>query len=279
MGATGSGRSVTASGRAESLRVGLLGYGAIGKAVARTIDDQAEPRSLELTAIASRFSHETPPGRAVDVAAIGQQCDVVVEAAGPSALRAFGSRVLEDGADLLVVSIGALLDADLWRRLTTATPGRLLLCSGAVGGLDMLAAARLYGPINRISLSTTKPSTTLVRDWMDDEMRGRLASGRTPVECFRGSVTDAVRLFPESLNVAAALALTAGDPDLIDVTVTGSPTATGNQHDIRIASAAGEYRFTMANHPAPDNPRTSHVTAWAVVRSLQSRALKPGAFV
>ncbi len=259
------------------LRVGLLGWGAIGRGVAEQIEasTRAGDRSVVLSAVASRFSDGSTHPLAVAAEEIGTSCDVVVEAAGPDALRVHGERCLTAGADLLVVSIGALMDTRLLEQLISAGPGRPHLCSGAIGGLDLLAAARNYGPIQRIVLETTKPGATLVRDWMSDDLRRDLlypSPGSNSVECFRGTVADAVQRFPESLNVSAALALAAGDDSVVEVAVIGSSTATTNTHDITIDSAAGQYRFSISNRPSPTNPRSSHITAWAVVRSLRSLA-------
>lgn len=267
---------------AEHVRVGILGWGAIGRQVATLItagSADIATTTMDVAAVASRFRDGASHPLAVPMDELGDQCDVVVEAAGPEPLRTHAERYLRAGADVLAVSIGALVDDDLRSRLTTAGPGRLLLCSGAIGGLDLVNAARLYGPIDTIRLETTKPSASLVRDWMPQAMQDALAANREPVECFRGSVADAVRLFPESLNVSAALGLAAGDVDLVEVVVTGSPTATTNSHEITVAAASGTYRVAVDNTPSPTNPRTSHLTAWSVLRALQNRSRPPGTFL
>jgi aspartate dehydrogenase len=263
------------------LRVGVLGWGAIGRTVGGQIAAASRDgdHTLELTAVASRFSRGQAHELAVDPAEIGKHCDVVVEAAGPDAVRRHGEACLRDGADLLVVSLGALMDDSLRRRLVDAGPCRILLCTGAIGGLDLLAAARMYGPVSRITLETTKPSAALEREWMSEELLHALRTSGEAVECFRGTVAEAVDLFPESLNVSAALAIASGDPAAVEVAVIGSPTAACNTHDITIEAASGSYRFSLANRPDPDNPRTSHITAWAVLRALRNRAGAQAVFV
>jgi predicted dinucleotide-utilizing enzyme len=42
--------------------------------------------------------------------------------------------------------------------------------------------------------------------------------------------------------------------------------------------AAGHYRISVTNAPSPANPQTSHIVAWSVMGSLQSRALPTGVF-
>ncbi|MEM7339477.1 MAG: aspartate dehydrogenase domain-containing protein [Actinomycetota bacterium] len=266
----------------DQIRVGILGWGAIGREVAALVDAGAAdtPTATQrLTAVASRFRDGEPHALAVPAAALAEHCDVVVEAAGPEPLRAHASAYLRAGADVVVVSIGALVDDEVRRELTGIGPGRLLLSSGAIGGLDLISAAQLYGSIDRVRLETTKPSASLVRAWMTAAMQAQLTAAEEPVECFRGSVADAVRLFPESLNVAAALGLAAGTLDLVEVVVVGSPTATTNSHQITVSAASGRYSIAVENTPSPSNPRTSHLTAWSVLRTLRNRVGPSGSFL
>lgn len=265
---------------ADGLRVGILGWGTIGQTLAHQIEAQTATgdRSLVLSAVTSRFTDGTPHALAVPAGDLAGHCDVVVEAAGPDAVRDHAESCLAGGVDVVLLSLGALADDHLRSTLINAGPGRLVLCSGAIGGVDMIEAARLHGEVHKILIETTKPAAVLERDWMTDEFRATLRSSTAPVECFRGSVAEAVTRFPESLNVSAALAMAAGRFDVVEVVVIGSPTATGNVHTISVEADSGSYRFSVTNTPSPDNPKTSHVTAWAALRSLRSLAGAPGVF-
>src|SRR5262249_34715093 len=107
-----------------SLKLGLIGYGAIG----RHIED-ARIDDVELSPILGRRpGHDdritTDPERFFAVS-----LDVVAECAGHEAVRAYGQRVLEGGADLLVTSVGAFTDDALFDRLLAAAraSGRRLI--------------------------------------------------------------------------------------------------------------------------------------------------------
>lgn len=265
----------------DGLRVGILGWGTIGQALAGQIEahNTAGDGSLEVSAVASRFSDGAAHPLAVPADELGRHCDVIVEVAGPQAVRDHVESYLAGGTDVVLLSLGALADPKVRSVLLTAGPGRLTFCSGAIGGLDIIEAARLHGRVRQIRIETTKPTAVLERDWMPSELRAALRTGIEPVECFRGTVAEAVTRFPESLNVSAALALAAGCFEVVEVTVIGSPTTTTNTHDITVEADSGTYRFAVTNSPSPDNPKTSHVTAWAALRSLHNLAGTSGVFV
>src|SRR3546814_7249414 len=71
---------------------------------------------------------------------------LVIEAAGQEAAKVLALPVLRSGSDLLLFSTGALADGSFetacHAALRAPSHGRLLLSTGAVGGLDMLKALR-----------------------------------------------------------------------------------------------------------------------------------------
>ncbi len=251
------------------MRVAVLGWGAIGRTVGLALAD-GQVEGAELCAVAASSGAEDCPVPVVEPERLADGADLVVEAAGQEALAANGEAYLRSGARLLVVSVGALVDAELLARLERAGGDRLLLTSGAIGGLDILRAARRAGPIDRVTLTTTKRPASLIQDWMDETMIGQLRAGRDTVVTFDGSAADAVTRFPQSVNVAATLALTAGSWDLVRVRVLADPSVEVNRHDIEIVGAAGSYRFTIENQPSPDNPKTSGIVPHAVLDGVAS---------
>lgn len=247
--------------------VSLLGWGAIGRAVGLALADGKVP-GARLHTVATLGHPDGCPVPMVPPSALGHGADIVVEAAGQDALRAHGEQFLAAGCRLLVVSAGALADQELFGRLRAAGGARLAVTTGAIGGVDLLRAVRRAGPIHQLLLSTTKRPGVLVQDWMTDDLAARLRSGTEVVTAFDGSAADAVRLFPESVNVAATLALAAESWDLVRVRVIGDPAIDVNRHEIRLVADAGRYTFTIENHPSPSNPKTSGVVPHAVLRGL-----------
>ena len=172
------------------LRVGLIGCGAIGSVVARELS-QGAVDGAELTAVFDLVIDH--PLRVDDRDSLLSRSDVVVEAAGQGALREHGVAVREWGTDLLVVSIGALADEELEAQLRRAEGGRLFLCTGAIGGFDILRAAMLFGPLEDVAITSTKPSVALSRPWMDEAMLEGLANGSEPMMVFDGPARQGLR--------------------------------------------------------------------------------------
>ncbi|MFC6878883.1 MULTISPECIES: aspartate dehydrogenase domain-containing protein [Actinomadura] len=261
--------------RAAALRVGVLGHGAIGAKVAGLLR-RGEVPGAELAGVAVRGDAPVPM-RARGVRELVGASDVVVEAAGQRALWDHGAEILDAGRDLVAVSVGALADDGLFRGLTRPRAGRLLVCQGALGGLDVVRAAALGGPLTCVRLTSSKPPASLVQPWMDDGLAARLRAlrpGDEPVAVHDGSAREAATRFPRNANVAATLALAAGDWSAVRVRLVADPAAVLTRHVVEFRGRVGEYRFELANHPDPGNPATSGLVAYAVARTLAD--LVPG---
>jgi aspartate dehydrogenase len=250
----------------QRVRIGVIGAGAIGGVVADALRDGRVEHAMLSGVVAGRDA-----GREAFEAVLAAS-DVVVEAASQAAVAEYGPRVREAGLDLVVVSVGALVDDDLLRTLTASSPGRLLVSTGACGGIDLLRAAQLMHPLAAVQLQTTKPSAALVRDWMEPELREQLLVGEKALTVFRGSAREAVQRFPETANIAALIALATIGFDGVEVEVRADPTVHAATHVISARGEAGTYRFQIENALSPENLRTSAVTAYAVLRALTDRS-------
>ena len=268
-------RSVAAAPARAIRRVGLVGWGAIGRVVGRSLAEGDLP-GAELTRIVDNRPLGDVPAPQCGVEEALDSCDLIVEAAGQAVIREWGTRVLASGADLLITSTGALTDPDLTRRLLDAGPGRVYFTGGAVGGLDLLQAVRALGPIDEVRLTTTKLPGTLEQPWMDAELLHRMRTATGPVEVMRGTAREVPAKFPRSTNVAASVALAVGDPDRVAVSVVADPAATLTRHVIEARGAMGDYRFDVRHRPDPHNPATSRVVPHAVLRSLAALTGRTG---
>src|SRR5690242_13549604 len=96
------------------MRVGLIGLGAIGRAIVRLVAAEGSAGIEVVGALVrdpARPRHEGRfpiVGTAEDLLALGPE--LVVEAGGHAALAAHGPAILRAGRDLVAVSVGALAE-------------------------------------------------------------------------------------------------------------------------------------------------------------------------
>ena len=257
----------------KSLRVGLLGHGAIGSAVAAGLE-LGRVENAGLAAVLDPWA----PHPSLGVGSLQElldASDMVVEAAGHDALREHGCAVRAAGADLLVVSVGALADEELYQDLLAAksTPGKLYITTGAIGGFDTLKAVALAGEIHHAEMTSRKPAANLVQPWMDEDLRKRLLAGagsEGEIIAFLGPAREACRLFPQSANVCATLSLATLGFDKTQATMVGDPARKRVRHEIRVEAESGIYEFAFENVTSPSNPKTSAIVPYAVLRGLGS---------
>jgi aspartate dehydrogenase len=257
-----------------TLRVAIGGFGAIGKVVARQLDQGIE--GLALAAVAARDVARAEaavagfmrPMPVVPLAQLWEHADVVVECAPAAVLRELAEPALGNGRIVLMLSCGALLDnfdlVDLARR----NGGRILVPSGALLGLDAVIATA-EGGISSIKMITRKPPQGLL------DAPYLLAHGveitglAEPRRVFSGTAREAARGFPANVNVAAALALAGIGPDRTTIEIWADPTVTRNIHRIEVEAAAARLSMQVENVPSDDNPRTGRLTALSVIAALK----------
>lgn len=252
------------------LRVGLIGHGAIAGYVARGL------ASLDavLTVALIREGRADAARRALgDVvlmeALLDDLPDIMVDCAGHEGLVQHGPTILRAGVPLVTVSLGALADPALEANLTQAARDgdtRLILCSGAIGGLDALRAARM-GRLEAVTYTGRKPPAGWAGSRADDvlDLTNPLQSEAVH---FQGDARQAALLYPKNANVAAAVALAGLGFDATQVRLVADPVAIGNTHEITAQGDFGVLRFTLTGLTLPGSPRTSALAAMSVLSAL-----------
>lgn len=265
-----------------SLRVTVLGVGAIGRTVASALSE-GTVKNAHLAGVITRRpgAPEIATFHVLSLEEALQCSDLIVECASVGAVRHNGIRIIDAGVNLLISSVGALVD-DAFRaqilpddttNQSRRGAGRCIVTSGAIGGLDVLGAASRDGGLSTVSLVTTKAPMSVVQSWMSDAERENLVSTTEPTTVFSGNVREAIRLFPQSLNIAVALALTTNLWEELTVTMVADPAATLTTHSVNASGASGDYEFITRNRPHPDNPATSGVVPAALLQDIEREAL------
>lgn len=263
-----------------TVRVGILGVGAIGTAVAQTLA-AGSVDGAELTAVADRprsFPRLAELARSwccrctadpLELPALG--ATLIVEAAGVPAVHEHAVPLLERGVSLLVMSVGALADPEVTSAVTAAARAagqRVYLPSGALAGLDGLLAAR-EGGIDDVRITTRKAPIALHDAPLIRESGWDLMALESPRVVFRGNVRDAIAGFPANANVAVTLALAVGESAEVTVTIIADPGARLTQHTVEARGAFGSLRVEVNNQPSAANPGTSALAALSAIATLR----------
>ncbi|MDX3906066.1 MAG: aspartate dehydrogenase [Pigmentiphaga sp.] len=265
------------------LRISMIGSGAIGTSVLSLLKNDPDV-SVDSVIVAEATLEQAreqiaalaPQAQVVArLADVAQRPDLLVECAGHGALRAHVLPALEQGIPCVVVSIGALSDVELARQLEeAATRGKtqIQLLSGAIGGIDALAAAKIGG-LDSVVYTGRKPALA----WKDTPADGpfKLETLTEPTVIFEGPAGEAARLFPKNANVAATLSLAGLGLDRTQVRLIADPTSKENVHHVEASGAFGSFEITMRGKPLAANPKTSALTVYSVVRAIinQARAI------
>jgi len=262
-------------------RVALVGYGAIGRAVHGLIKDDAllrieqvivSPGKEEAVGRQLRELDASTPARALSAVPAGKdRPDLLVECAGHGAIQAHVLPALRQGIPCMVVSVGALSAPGLAEELEAAAQDggtQVQLLSGAIGGIDALAAARAAG-LDAVTYVGRKPPLGWLGSPAEEKLDLRNLAQSTMF--FEGSARDAARLYPKNANVAATLSLAGIGLDRTRVQLYADPGVTENIHYYEAQGQFGHMAVTLKGKPLAANPKTSALTVYSVVRALRNR--------
>ena len=176
--------------------------------------------------------------------------------------RAFGS-----GKDVMVISIGALLEHPGVINRARESGCRLYAPSGAIAGLDGIKSA-CQGQVDRVEMVSRKPISALegAPYLLDNEIC--IDELNEEEEVFLGTAREACRGFPSNLNVSAAVSLAGIGPDRTMVRIIADPNLSRNCHDITVEGEFGLLQVHIENIPS-ENPKTGRLTALSIIRSVR----------
>jgi aspartate dehydrogenase len=267
------------------LKIGILGVGAIGSAIARELDQgQVDAELVALTdqdraraeALSGELAVHAP---VVSIDEMIERSDIAVEAASQTALAEFLPKALARGRDTLILSVGGLLGHEEWFREAREKGCRIYVPSGAIAGLDAIKSAAM-GRIESALLTSRKPVAALKGSQYVKDRNLALENLREDTVIFEGLAEEAACAFPATSNVAASLRLALDSATAVPVRVRiiAVPGGNENVHEIRVQGEFGRLTVRVENVPSKTNPRTSQLAAFSAIATLKNltRSLRVG---
>ena len=256
------------------LRVGIVGCGTIGSELAMAIEQKFRDKARlvaicdsdkqKATFLAGKLP-EAPPILPLKEP-IGE-CDLVVEAASASISSEVARRALLASKDVMVVSVGGIVESDVFE-LANEKHCHIYMPSGAICGLDGVKSA-VMGKVSRVTITTRKPPHGFQGAPYVLENNIDLSSIHEETILFQGSAKEAIRGFPQNVNVAIALSLAGIGPEKTRVRIVCSPHYKTNSHEIEVEGEFGRLTTKTENVPSPQNPRTSYLAILSAIATLK----------
>ena len=247
----------------NNLKVGILGCGTIADII--TDFTVKEKLNVDLNYFYDQKMEKAETlaslmnGIAVcDITDMINHVDLVVEAASQEAVIDVVPQILKKGKDVIIMSVGALMDLKLRNRLKSIAlknNSKIYIPSGAIVGLDGIKAASI-GQITEVNLITRKPPESLGIKIKQEKI------------LYEGKASEAVHKFPKNMNVAATLSIVC-DKD-VNVKIIADPKVDNNCHQISVIGDFGELKTTTQNRSCITNPKTSVLAAYSVIKLLRN---------
>lgn len=257
----------------ETQELTLIGFGAIGRSIFQRLQTSTKTRITHIVVSQTRVAAlQSELGDNVHVTdQVPTTSRLLLECAGHSAIVQHVLPALAKGIECAVLSVGALSDTDLAEQLANAAERgktQVHLLSGAIGGIDAIAAARLGG-LTEVTYTGRKPPS----GWRGSpaEHVVNLDTLEEASVILQASAREAARLYPKNANVAATISLAGIGLDATQVRLIADPNVTENIHEIVVRGAFGEMQLTMRGKPLADNPKTSALTVLSALRFLHNR--------
>ncbi len=259
-------------------RIGLLGCGAIGTEIALAIDSGKIPAKLTHVHDFSKDASNSLVKKLKDKPAITENVgllaaapvDLIVEAASQDAVRDNALSILQIRKDLMIMSVGALLDESILDIILEGCQDfkkSVYLPSGAILGLDGIRATK--DELEYVTLVTTKNPRSLKGAKFFETSKIDIDKIDKAITIFEGNARDAVKLFPANINVAALLSLAGLGSEKTKVRIVADPKTDKNTHEIIAQGKFGKFSIKVENVPSV-NPKTSRLAILSAIECLRA---------
>ena len=199
------------------------------------------------------------------------EADFLVECAVADAVKDVVDVSMKHHRDCLIMSVGGLMAHPELLETAREHGIQIHLPSGALCGLDGIRAAMEAG-LHRVTITTRKPPKGLAGAPYLVEHGINLDGLTEPMVIFEGTALEAVKSFPQNVNVAAALSIMGVGPTETRVRIIADPRATSNSHEVVAEGAFGRLQTITENMPSPRNPKSSYLASLSACAELRAAA-------
>ena len=257
----------------STTRVAIAGLGAIGRVLARKLADGVPGIALACAAARDKLKAQawldaqkiTCP--LVEFEEFPKYADLAIECAPAAEIERICRPMLEAGKQVMVLSCGALLPRPELIELARNRGGRIIVPTGALLGLDAVAAAN-EGTIQSVRMITRKPPGGLAGAPYLVKNKISVAGLNEAKRVFSGTAREAAAGFPANVNVVAALSLAGIGPDRTMIDIWADPAVTRNCHAIEVESDSARFTMSIENVPS-ENPKTGKIVALSILAALR----------
>jgi aspartate dehydrogenase len=258
------------------MRITIVGCGSRGSKLAEAADKMMEVKRIYLLdenrERAEKVAASINKGEIIEnIDEELYHCDLVIECATQQAARDIILKVVARGVDIMVMSVGALVDDEFRESVTEKAKQcdcRVYIPSGAICGTDGLSSSTV-GEVSEVELITIMPPVNFEDNTYTRDAGVDLGSITEPKVLYTGNAREAVQLFPRIVNVAAIVSILGIGFDRTKVTIVVDPNIKVNSHELRIKGDFGEMTTHTFNVPSQVNPRTSNLSVYSAIYALQ----------
>ena len=258
----------------SKLRVGIVGCGTIGSQVAYACQDMLQEK-VELAALcdtdtdkALLLKNALKKGpRILKLTELIKKCNFVVEAASAKVSGDLLDKCIRAGRDCMVMSVGGLVGRENSLKRAIKKRVKVYIPSGALCGIDGLKSASA-GRIDHVTLTTRKPPKGLEGAPYIKEKNIDLSGITGEETIFEGNAEEAIKGFPQNVNVAAVLSIAGLGAKRTHVKIVTSPHYTKNIHEVEISGECGRIFTRTENVPSTANPKTSELAVFSAIATL-----------
>jgi len=259
----------------KKMKVGIIGCGTIGTEIALACRGRLS-KKIELIAVCDSdekkaLSLNRKLKKRVKLLKLDELIklsDLVVEAASAAMSGDVLKKCVRAKKDCMVMSVGGLLGREELLKTAGRRGVKIYIPSGALCGIDGLKSSAV-GKIDSVTLTTRKPPKGLAGAPYLKEKGIDVSNIKEETIVFEGSAEEAVKGFPQNVNVAAVLSLAGIGARKTRVRIVTSLDYTANIHEVEIKGEAGCIVTKAQNVPSKPNPKTSALAIFSAIATLE----------